>query len=407
MRDLGAPWRRVEIELSGNPAPVDLAPGDGGVAAILRHQGAFVGLALRARDKLPGGRLEPQSLIDQDVRAAMVADGLRARVAGGSGEGQRTRSLSVAICTKDGAARVARLLDTLLPLRGETPFEVLVIDNGPSDDSTQKVVEGRTGVRYFLEPLVGLDFARNRAVREATGEVLAFLDDDVTVDVGWARSMVRTWADNPDAGIVTGLVLPLETETEAQILFELGGGFRRGFLPLRFGQTAPWDAIHPCGAGKFGAGANMSVDLALVRSIGGFDEALDTGRPLPGGGDLDIFYRTLRTGRMLVYEPQAAVFHEHRRATSALSRQYGTWGLGLMAFIAKIWRSDRAMRPAQGRLVIWWFVWMLRRLLARTLGRGAIPVGMIGRELIGGIGGLLGEYGRSERRSEQLRKDTA
>ena len=404
MTEVRAPWRRLEIELSERVSPVDLAPEEGGVAAILRHEGALVGLALRARDAMPGGRLEPESLIDHDVRAAIAAQRLRARLGGPAGP---ARPLSVAICTKDGAARVARLLDTLLPLRDATPFEVLVVDNAPSDGSTRAAVEARPDVRYVAEPLVGLDFARNRAVREASGEVLAFLDDDVTVDESWASALSRAWADNPDAGIVTGLVLPLETQTEAQVLFELGGGFRRGFLPIRFGQTAPWDGIHPCGAGKFGAGANMSVDLALARDIGGFDEALDTGRPLPGGGDLDIFYRALRQGRMVIYEPQAAVFHEHRRETPALARQYGTWGLGLMAFVTKSWRTDPGMRPAHRRLVVWWFLWMLRRLAARALGRGPIPAGMIWRELGGGVAGLLGEYGRSARRSARIRREAA
>jgi hypothetical protein len=77
----------------------------------------------------------------------------------------------------------------------------------------------------------------------------------------------------------------------------------------------------------------------LLRELGGFDEALDTGAPLPGGGDLDAFYRVLNAGRALVHEPRMLVFHQHRSEHAALRRQMWSWGLGLMAYVQK-W-SDR------------------------------------------------------------------
>ena len=88
-------------------------------------------------------------------------------------------------------------------------------------------------------------------------------------------------------------------------------------------------------------GCNMAFRRDVLLEIGGFDEALDTGAPLPGGGDLDIFYRIIRAGYVLVYEPSYMVFHEHRESVSALRRQYYTWGLGLMAFVEKSYRNDR------------------------------------------------------------------
>ena len=70
------------------------------------------------------------------------------------------------------------------------------------------------------EPHAGLDFARNRAMREATGDWIAFLDDDTVVDSGWLCGLQAAWTECPDASAVTGLVLPYELETEAQLLFE-------------------------------------------------------------------------------------------------------------------------------------------------------------------------------------------
>lgn len=395
-------YRRIEVDLAAAQQLIPpLLPEEAGIGVILRHEGALVGFALRAREELAEGQIDPEALVDDGVRTAIAAETMRRRLGRPSAPARR---LSVGICTKDGAARVARLLDSLLPLRADVPFEILVIDNAPSDDSTLKVAASRDGVRYVAEPLVGLDFARNRAVREATGDVLCFLDDDVTVDAGWARAMSDAWAANPDVGCITGLVLPMELETEAQVLFERAGGFRRGFLPLRYGSTNFCDPVHPTGAGKFGAGANMSVDLGLVRRLGGFDEALDTGRPLPGGGDLDIFARVLRAGGRLVYEPQAAVFHEHRRNMDALGRQYRSWGLGLMAFVAKTWGADPEARPALRRLVMWWFLWMVGRLRRSRKGTEPVPAPMIRAELWSGVKGLFGEYRRSQQRSDRIRR---
>ncbi len=104
----------------------------------------------------------------------------------------------------------------------------------------------------------------------------------------------------------------------------------------------------------FGAGANMAFARDVLERIGGFDEALDTGPPLPGGGDLDMFYRIVRSGYTLVYEPRYLVFHEHRREISDLRRQYKSWGLGMMSFVAKAYRTDPTERKKILRLILWW-----------------------------------------------------
>src|SRR5258708_35263923 len=86
----------------------------------------------------------------------------------------------------------------------------VVIDNAPSDDRTAKVVGLFPWVRYILEPKPGLDFARNRAVRDSDAELLAFLDDDVVVDCCWVEGLREAWAANPDARGFNGPILPVE-----------------------------------------------------------------------------------------------------------------------------------------------------------------------------------------------------
>jgi GT2 family glycosyltransferase len=278
-----------------------------------------------------------------------------------------------------------------------------VIDNAPSDESTKDIVASMHEVRYVQETRPGLDFARNRALCEASGDLIAFLDDDVTVDSGWLSGLVEAWAENMDAAAFTGLVLPFELAYEAQVLFEQRGGFRRGFEKIRYGHSLPGNSVYPCGPGIFGTGCNMAFRRDTLIQLGGFDEALDTGRSLPGGGDLDIFYRIIRAGYTLVYEPNFLVFHEHRHDLTGLRRQYWSWGLGLMAFISKTYRQDRSQRRKLVYLIVWWFQDMVRQLAESLLGRHTLPVGMVWAELWGGVVGLSGEYARSVKRVEQIR----
>ncbi|BAU13811.1 glycosyl transferase family 2 [Leptolyngbya sp. NIES-3755] len=279
-----------------------------------------------------------------------------------------------------------------------------MIDNAPTDDRTQELVASLPTVRYVQEPKAGLNFARNQALEVANTELLAFLDDDVVVDRLWFEGLITAWAENPDAAAWTGLVLPYELETEAQILFESRGGFGRGFEKIRYGQILPQNPLYPCGAGIFGAGCNMAFRRDVLLKLGGFDEALDTGAPLPGGGDLDIFYRMIRSNNVLVYEPQYLVYHQHRRESEKLRRQYWSWGLGLMAFVAKSYQTDPPQREQLQRLITWWFQYQTKQLIKSWTGRHPLPAEMILAEIWGGIRGLFGEYPRSQQRIEQIRR---
>ena len=377
----------VEVEVTDPPPAVRLAPDESGIALVSRRKGAVVGFALH--ELAPGTALEPAqvaALLDPAPGEAPPPD-----------PSQPAPRISVVVCTRDRPQLLARCLDGLAA-QSPPPEEVLVVDNAPSDDATAKLAAER-GVRYVEEPCPGLDFARNRALREATGEVLAFVDDDVVPDRGWLEGVRTVWRDHPDAGAMTGQVLPFELVSDSQVAFERRGGFRGGNAPIRYeGLDRPGDPVYPYGPGMFGAGCNMAVRRDVARRLGGFDEALDTGPPLPGGGDIDLFHRVLRAGFPLVYEPRAVVFHRHRRDDAALRRQYDSWGRSLMAWATKTYRRDPAGRPKLRLLLRWWFPTMVRQA-RQADGRGAALA-----ELRGGVAGLLGTYGRSARRSARLRR---
>lgn len=134
------------------------------------------------------------------------------------------RLVTVVVCTRDRTNDLAMCLEALLQL--DYPYlDFLVVDNAPTTNATQQLVaEKFPQVRYVCEPRPGLDWARNRAIVEAKGEIIAYTDDDVIVDAGWVKALVQPFLEDASVMAVTGLVAPYELETSAQIMFEMYGG---------------------------------------------------------------------------------------------------------------------------------------------------------------------------------------
>jgi glycosyltransferase involved in cell wall biosynthesis len=398
-------YKILQLELTKPFEPIRLAEGETGVGLVARWNGRLIGFKMLRLSNGAELSAQAQETIADGSFAMQV---LTAKIEAERPAPQATAlpSLTIAICTKDRAVRLSRLLTSLVEIRSGSPFaqtEILVIDNASVDDATRAAVATFADVRYVFEPKAGLNFARNAALTNATGDILAFLDDDVVVDRHYLQGLAIAERGAPDAGGFTGLVMPFKLETDAQIAFEDRGGFGRGFSRRVFHATSFNYPLHPSGAGLMGAGCNMAFDRRLVESLGGFDDALDTGRPLPGGGDLDIFYRVLRSGRPMIYEPRYAVYHEHRETIDQLRHQYWTWGLGMMAFLVKEWRNDAANRPQMRALVRWWLLDQIRAVIGAALSGQRQDFRFRFAELIGGIQGYFGEYDRSQARVAAIR----
>jgi glycosyltransferase involved in cell wall biosynthesis len=235
-------------------------------------------------------------------------------------------SCSIAICTRERPDDLRECLAALtnLPDDGQ---EILVIDNAPRTDATLNEVERFHGVRYIREDRPGLDVARNRALREARHEIVAFTDDDARVDPAWLRALLRNFAD-PLVLCVTGLTLAAELETPAQEAFEQQNPFGRGFIRRVFEATTH----NPLQAAPMGAGVNMALRReAVLRRLDGFDVALDAGTPTQSGGDHELFTRILTAGFRIVYEPAALVWHRHRREWRELRKTIQGYGTGVYA----------------------------------------------------------------------------
>lgn len=220
-------------------------------------------------------------------------------------------------------------------------FEVIVVENRPKGSTVASALKERVGdddrVRYVEEHRPGLSSARNAGLNAARGELVAFTDDDVRVDAVWARAIRARFAAEPEVDCVTGLILPLELETPAQLLDERFASFGKGFVRRSYSLDSPPpdQPLFPYTAGYFGSGANMTFRAKVIREMGGFDKALGTGTPARGSEDLDICIRLLQSGRRLTYEPSAMVWHRHPDTYAGVRRQVFGYGVGLGAMLTK------------------------------------------------------------------------
>ncbi|MCU7552949.1 glycosyltransferase, partial [Chitinophagaceae bacterium LB-8] len=265
-------------------------------------------------------------------------------------------SITVAVCTRNRTTDLALCLDALCGL--DYPhLEILVVDNAPSTNDTALLVKNHyPSVRYICEPRPGLSWARNRAVLEAEGEIIAFTDDDVIVDAGWVKALASVFAESPEVMAVTGLVVPYELETQAQVLFERHGGFGKGFQRKSWsvaGKKMSWRLL---GAGQFGTGANMAFRCCVFKNIGLFNTALGAGTVTHGAEDLEMFFRVLKEGHKLVYEPSAIVRHRHRRDYSSLCAQLTSDGIGLYSYFKSGATNYPNQRSSFWKLGVWWLI---------------------------------------------------
>ena len=247
---------------------------------------------------------------------------------------------SVVISTRD---RAPQLVDCLKQLASQhyPEFEVVVVDNAPSTGAVKAATEAAPlGCRYVREDRPGLSWARNAGFQAASGDLIAFLDDDEAPDVHWLAELLRAFRSGDDIGCVSGMILPAALDTQAQELFEQFGGHSkgRGFTPAVFAGRPGQSPVYPLP--PFGAGGNMAFRREALSAIGGFDVALGAGTPARGAEDTYAFSRVLLAGYRIAYQPSAFVRHHHYADMDALRRQLRGYGVGITAYYVALMRRD-------------------------------------------------------------------
>ncbi|MGH7512019.1 MAG: glycosyltransferase family 2 protein [Gemmatimonadales bacterium] len=318
--------------------------------------------------------------------------------------------VTVALCTRGRTTMLARALDSLLAQRPAAD-EIIVVDNAPPDGASRELVRTRyPTVRYVEEPVEGLDFARNRALATASGDVVAFLDDDAVAGEGWVGALAAVFAGEPGVAVCTGRVDALGQGTVGERIFEANGGFSRGVARVRLpadagtrlhGRPVPLIAW----AVSVGSGCSYAVRREVAVALGGFDEALDLGSILPGGGDHDLLWRALEAGYSVVYEPAARAWHEHRASAVGVHGQIVGHQRALLAFLAKHLVRGPTRGPLAG-YVAWRLLKPGVRLLRRAAGRDPLPAPVLARMWWNCWAGLV-SYPRARRVAQARREAQA
>ena len=248
--------------------------------------------------------------------------------------------VSIIVATRNRPDSLSTTLDLLLALSYPN-YEIIVVDNAPSTDATAALLRQKYGnarqIRYIRETRPGLACAHNRGLMEAQAEIVAFTDDDVVVDRYWLAELVKGFQAAEHVACVTGMILPAELETPAQMWIEQFGGYNKGFQRLIFdrAENRRKTPLYPYTAGVFGSGANMAFRTSVLREVGGFDSALGAGSLALGADDLAAFFEVIAAGYAIVYEPAAIVYHWHRREYAGLRRLMYGYGVGLTAYLTK------------------------------------------------------------------------
>ena len=218
--------------------------------------------------------------------------------------------ITLILCTHNRYADLRKALESIavMDLPEFIDWEVLVVDNN-SSDRTPSLVEDfcrryPTRFRYLFEPTAGKSHALNTGIREARGDILAFTDDDVTVDPTWLRNLTMPLHDARWAG-TSGRTLP-EGDFSPPPWLSLGD--RYALAPL--GIFDRGSEAHEITESPFGN--NMAYRKAIFEKHGTFRNDLG---PCVGSKDphksedSEFGVRVLARGERLFYQPSAVLYH--------------------------------------------------------------------------------------------------
>ncbi len=182
--------------------------------------------------------------------------------------------------------------------------ELIVVDNGSADGSVEAIRSAVPGARV-IDAGANLGFAGgcNRGVEAATGEYVAFINNDARPDAGWIRAAVEVFDADARVGAVASKVLDWDGKLVDYVdgsMTWFGMGYKR---EVEKPDTGQWDVAKDV---LFGTGAAMFVRARLYREVGGFDE-----RFFMFYEDVDLGWRLNLLGHTVRYVPGSVAFHRH------------------------------------------------------------------------------------------------
>jgi glycosyltransferase involved in cell wall biosynthesis len=206
--------------------------------------------------------------------------------------------ISVCICTYKRPKLLAKLLEKLEVQKTENQFSysIIIVDNDYRGTAKNLVflseVERKIAVQYLIEPEQNISLARNKAIQNAKGALIAFIDDDEYPEEDWLFNLFKSYREYNVAGVL-GPVLPF-FETEPPEWIKKGNIFRR--KSYRTGTILKWNETR---SGNF---------LIKKEIFDALDKIYDVSFGKTGGEDTDLFKRMIEKGHKFVWCSGAIVY---------------------------------------------------------------------------------------------------
>ncbi len=236
---------------------------------------------------------------------------------------EKSPEIALCICTRNRAAALERCLEHVASLQTDRRWELVVVDNGSSDD-TPAVLEAFCArlpqMRVVREPAPGLGRARNTGWRATSAPIIAFTDDDCYVAPDYLDAMLAVFSEDPELGFAGGRI-ELWDPADAPVTIDL--------------RTAPKPfPPHSFVAAGGIQGANMAFRRKALEAIGGFDPRLGSGTPFPCE-DIDAAAAALWAGYRGTFDPRPVVHHHHGRKPSDVGSLMAGYDRGRGAYYMK------------------------------------------------------------------------
>lgn len=212
--------------------------------------------------------------------------------------------MSVVVCSYNGSRTIRETLEGLRRLV-YPDFEVIVVNDGSTDGVAAIAAEYECTV--ITTHNAGLSSARNRGMQAASGEIIAYLDDDAIPDPHWLFYLADAFRDQTLAAVGGPNLAPLHGSIVAECVDNAPGGPVHVLLTDHLAEHLP--------------GCNLAIRRTCLQSVGGFDPAFRV-----AGDDVDLCWRLLERGWKLGFAPGAMVWHHRRHQVIAYWLQQQGYG---------------------------------------------------------------------------------
>ena len=211
---------------------------------------------------------------------------------------------SIVVCTHNRAALLTDCVDSLLTQTiNKSRFEIIIVDNNSTDDTetiAAELAKNNNNIKYFKESVVGYSAPRNCGWKNASGNIVAYIDDDEIAAPDWLESIEKAFQIEEKPNIVGGIYLIKYDVNPPDWFIESMGGTnkkrQKGILNYR----------KDC----YLAGGNIAFKKEVLEKLNGFSNDFNMKNGfLMMGEDTDICQRAIKAEFKLYYDPDIKIYH--------------------------------------------------------------------------------------------------